>query len=219
MRIAVSLGLAMLAAACMAPAASAQAPGVPEAEFREVTSRARSISNDYEEDRYLTGVLERTDLSSEQRISVLWQRAVNRSNGMQDKKAAVQDFEAALALKPAKPETAASLTELADYARGQLAASEARLADPAAAADMTGRFGDLIAAGRLPEAAAYLRTTYAADKKARDSRLGFRAMHYQRLIDSGYLCRAQVESTGGVTWKASGKNQYANWCEPAGQGQ
>ncbi|MEZ6002031.1 hypothetical protein [Hyphomonas sp.] len=116
------LAAMMLAAA--AACATAPEPAIP---FAERLAAAKATGNPYQEDAALTQLLADPKLKTEERAEALYQRASLRRLAGDDRRGAVADFEAMLALAPDHPRAGQAEIEL-DLARSDLEALEPRLA-------------------------------------------------------------------------------------------
>ena len=115
--------LATLMLVAAAACASAPEPAIP---FADRLAAAKAAGNPYQEDAALTQLLGDPQLKPEQRAEALYQRASLRRLAGDNRRGAVADFEAMLALAPDHPRAGQARIEL-DLARSDLEALEPRL--------------------------------------------------------------------------------------------
>ncbi len=116
--------LAALMLVAAAACATAPEPAVP---FADRLAAAESAGNPYEADAALTALLDDPKLKSNERAEVLYRRGSLRRLAGDDRRGAVADLEAMLALAPEHERAGQAEIEL-DLARSDLDALEPRLA-------------------------------------------------------------------------------------------
>ncbi|KCZ89507.1 hypothetical protein [Hyphomonas johnsonii] len=92
------LAFALFLAACATPPPVETGPP-----FESVMVEAKGEANPYKADAVLTGLLERQTLTDDQRARALYARGSLRRQDGDDRRGAVEDFKAMLALAPAHP--------------------------------------------------------------------------------------------------------------------
>ena len=206
---------AALAAACFAflsacSNAPTVAPPLSDAEFEKVLDTARTRDDAFQEDRNLTTLLERPNLTMEQRLRTLVVRAIGRSTVAENKNGAIADYEEVLSLAPPNHPLVARVREDLDYVRQQKRYIEDRL-QGRARTDNNQRFQDLLALGRHDEAAAFMR----------QAGLSPHAIYIEKLAKLGYLCEGPGYSGASYQWGASNTGYHVvYWCNspPAPRG-
>jgi hypothetical protein len=115
--------LAALMLAAAAACASAPEPALP---FAERLAAAKAMGNPYQEDAALTSLLADPKLKPAERAEALYQRGSLRRLAGDNRRGAVADFEAMLALAPDHPRAGQAQIEL-DLARSDVESLEPRL--------------------------------------------------------------------------------------------
>lgn len=189
---------------CLSACSNAPPAALPlsDAEFQKVFDAAHTPNDAFQEDRNLTAVLARSDLTLEQRLKTLNFRAIGRSTTAEDKNGAIADYEEMLKLAPAGHPIAARVREDLDYVRQQKRFVEDRL-EGRARTDNNQRFQDLLALGRHDEAVAFMR----------QANLRPHAVYIEKLAKLGYLCEGVGSSGPSYEWGASNTGYHTvHWC-------
>ena len=166
------LAAALFLAAC-ATAPDPVDPGLPP---ETVIAQALSEQNPYTAERQLSGLLDRDTLTTEQKVQALYHRGSLRRQSADNRRGAVEDFEAMLALAPDHALAANARTEL-DYARTDVERIETSM----------NRFLN------LPDwfdGMWVLGEHEAAVARFRDSGLAPTPEQVEKLIAAGYVCDA-----------------------------
>ena len=116
----------VVAACALAVAASCATPAEPPVPFSERLAAAEAAGNPYQVDAALTELLADPKLAAADRAETLFRRGSLRRLAGDDRRGAVADLEAMLALAPAHPRAEQAQIEL-DLARSDLEALEPRL--------------------------------------------------------------------------------------------
>jgi hypothetical protein len=181
---------------------SAPAP-LNDAEFQKVFDAARTQNDAFQEDRNLTSILARTDLTLEQRLKTLNFRAIGRSTTGENKNGAIADYEEVLRLAPSDHPIVARIREDLDYVRQQKRYIDDRL-EGRARTDNNQRFQDLLALGRHDEAAAFMKQASVKPH----------AIYIEKLAKLGYLCEGPGYSGASYQWGASNTGYHTvYWCD------
>ncbi len=209
----VVIGKATFAAALFAAFLSAcsntptAAPPLSDAEYQKVFEASRSPSDVFEEDRNLSSLLARSDLTLDQRLRTLNYRAIGRSTTGENKNGAIADYEEMLRLAPSDHPLVARVTEDLDYVRQQKGYIEERLNDRARS-DSRQRFQDLLALGRHDEAVQFMR----------QSNLQPQPIYVEKLAKLGYLCEGPGYSGVNYQWGSAGAGYHVVfWCDSRGR--
>ena len=122
------ISLSTVAAAALLLAACATAPEATDTGPPPETVIAQAIAetNPYQAEDSLTELLARSSLTDAQRAEALYHRGSLRRQGADDRRGAVEDLEAMLALAPDHPLAANATAEL-EFARKDVAAIEASM--------------------------------------------------------------------------------------------
>ncbi|MCA8892632.1 hypothetical protein [Hyphomonas jannaschiana] len=193
--------LAALMLVAAAACASAPEPAIP---FADRIAAAKAAGNPYQEDAALTQLLADPQLKPEQRAEVLYQRASLRRLAGDNRRGAVADFEAMLALAPDHPRAGQAEIEL-DLARSDLEALEPRLNYMLTLPqwfDVSWALGE-----RDVPARRYHRAGLSPNEE-----------QTQKLKDAGYICGAEGE--GGPVQGAGEPRAWLEgltWCSPLPQ--
>jgi tetratricopeptide (TPR) repeat protein len=107
--------------ACATPPPAGMGPA-----FEKAMSAAKADSNPYEADETLTELLSSATLSDDQRARALYARGSLRRQAGDDRRGAVEDFEAMMKLAPEHP-LAPNATEELEFAKGDVETIEAGL--------------------------------------------------------------------------------------------
>lgn len=195
---------ALLAAFASACSSGAQPTGpLNDFEFQRLFEAARSPNDAFQEDRNLTIVLARTDLTMDQRLKTLNLRATGRSSAAEDKNGAITDYEEFLRIAPSDYPTAPRVREDLDYVKQQKRLIEDRL-EGRARSDNNQRFQDLLTLGRHDEAAAFVR----------QSGLTPSSIYVEKLTRLGYLCEGPAYSGSSYQWGSSSAGYHVVfWCD------
>lgn len=203
--VAAMVAAAALAGCASAPDAPAQPTYLSDAEFQALMRAPPTGlpgSDYFGEERALTKLLARDDLTAEQRLTALMQRANKRGTIAEDRPGAIADYEQVLATAPAGHRYIAQATESKAYAETQMGHINRRLA-AGPAADRDQYFSDLLAAGRHDEAAAYFRE---------GGRGGIYAV--EKLHKLGYLCEGAGYSGRSYSWGSENtRKPTVYWCD------
>ena len=197
---------AALFSACESGAPEAPPQPLTDVQFQRVFDAARSPDDVFQEDRNLTVILDRTDLTLDQRLRTLNYRAIGRSGAAENKNGAIDDYEEVLRLAPSDHPLVARVREELDYARQQKRYIEDRLAGRARS-DSRQRFLDLLALGRHDEAAELMR----------QANLQPQPLYIEKLTKLGYLCEGPGYSGASYQWGSSSSGYHVvYWCDSRG---
>jgi hypothetical protein len=178
-------------------------PPLSDVEFQKIFDAARTQNDAFQEDRNLTSVLSRTDLTLEQRLKMLNFRAIGRSTTGENKNGAIADYEEVLKLAPQDHPIVARVREDLDYVRQQKRYIDDRL-DGRARTDNNQRFQDLLALGRHDEAVAFMKQAGVKPH----------AIYIEKLAKLGYLCEGPGYSGTSYQWGASNTGYHTvYWCD------
>jgi hypothetical protein len=204
-----TLAAMLLASACEAlPEASRVTAATPTpAEFKAIMSSALVPDNPFAEDRNLTAILSRREITLEQRLEVLAMRAAGRSTTGSNLMGAIADYEEII-------QTAPQEHRLLEVARDEKAYSETQktyldrriAAGPGQAANWPNYFNDLMQLGRHQDAIAFAKT----------AKLRLSAAQAERLTEAGYLCEGAGFSGPSFQWGSAGAGYHVvYWCDTA----
>lgn len=195
---------ALLAGAC------ASAPAAPEKLTDEAfkalldgTAVRNSPGGDpFKEVRNISALMERQDLTDDQRLRALYRRAAIRANTGEDKLGAIADYGTLMATAPAGHELLERAEKNKAYAETQMGHINRRLAagpEP----DRAQYFNDLLTAGRHDEAAKFFRET------------GVKTIYgVEKLAKLGYLCEGEGYSGPSYTWGYDNTPTFTvRWCD------
>ncbi|MEL6413570.1 MAG: hypothetical protein AAFQ15_01365 [Pseudomonadota bacterium] len=168
-------------------------PVLFDAEVKQIAENPSTVSSE----AAYTRLLERSDLTPEQRVEVTYQRATKRWDGKYDLPGAIEDFDAFLALAPEDPRVSTVGRDKV-FAASEIENAQRRLAG---LQNITDWFDDKVLMGDLEEGA----TRYKA------SGLTPTDLHLYMLREAGYICEgddAPVHRYGDLPEYA----QNASWC-------
>jgi hypothetical protein len=196
--------IVLLFTAACADVPAAPAPKVlADAEFQQMFDAARVSNDAFREDRNLTSILSRTDLSLQQRIKTLNFRAIGRSTTGENKNGAIADYEELLRLAAPGDPLIPRVQENLDYVKQQKKYIEDRLEGRARSSN-DDRFQDLLALGRHDEAAAFMK----------QSGLKPNSIYIEKLAKLGYLCEGPGYSGPSYRWGYENTGFHTvYWCD------
>jgi len=208
--------LVVLLSAAVWLGACASAPKGPEPlsdeQFKAAMEATKAPSNlpggdDFARVRALTALIDRPELTPEQRIEALYMRAVLKGTTAEDRTGAIADYQTVIETAPAGHRLIERAKENKAYAETQMGHINRRLAQ-GPAGQTSQYFQDLLAAGRHDEAAQFFR-----DGK------GSSVYAVEKLHKLGYLCEGPGYSGPSYTWGYGNTRQVAvQWCDTkAGQ--
>lgn len=190
--------LAALVLAAAAACATAPEPAIP---FADRLAAAETAGNPYEVDAALTALLGDPKLKPPERAELLYQRGSLRRLAGDDRRGAVADLEAMLALAPDHQRAGQAEIEL-DLARSDLEALQPRLGYMLTLSqwfDVSWTLGD-----REAPALRYQKSGISPDEA-----------QTQRLKDAGFICGA--DGAGGPVQGAGDPRDWLEgltWCNP-----
>jgi len=190
--------LAALMLVAAAACATAPEPSVP---FADRLAAAESAGNPYETDAALTALLDEPGLKTNERAEVLYRRGSLRRLAGDDRRGAVADLEAMLALAPEHERAGQAEIEL-DLARSDLDALEPRLAYMLTLPqwfDVSWTLGDREAPARR-----YQRAGISPNEE-----------QTRKLKDAGFICGP--DGAGGPVQGAGDPREWLDgmtWCIP-----
>ncbi len=191
-------------------AACASAPAAPvlltDEEYQAVMA-ATAVRNvpggdPFQEVRNVSAVLERKDLTADQRLRTLYRRAVIRTNTGEDKLGGIKDYADFIAAAPAGHDLLEHAQKNKTYTEGQMDYINRRIAE-GPEKDRNQYFNDLLSSGRHDEAAAVFRegrvtTIFAVEKLAK----------------LGYLCEGDGYSGPSYRWGYDNTGyRDVRWCD------
>lgn len=195
---------ALLAGAC------ASGPSAPEKLTDEAfktlmdeTAVRNSPGGDpFKEVRNISALMERPDLTDDQRLRALYRRAVIKASTGEDRMGAIVDYTTFVAAAPAGHALLEHAEKNKAYAEAQMEHINRRLAvgpDP----DRAQYFNDLLAAGRHDEAAKFFRET------------GVQTVYgVEKLAKLGYLCEGDGYSGPSYKWGYDNTPTFiVRWCD------
>ncbi len=192
---------ALLAAAC------ASAPAALTDEAYKDAMAATQVhgvpgGDPFQEIRNLTALIERKDLTEDQRLRTLYRRAAIRANTGEDKLGAIQDYTDFLAKAPPEHEFFKHATDNKAYVETQMGHINRRLAG-GPDADRNQYFNDLLASGRHDEAAKFFRENKTTT-----------AFGVEKLSKLLYLCEGEGYSGPSYTWGYGNTPTFTvRWCD------
>ena len=193
--------LAALMLAAAAACASAPEPAIP---FADRLAAAKATGNPYQEDAALTQLLADPKLKTEERAEALYQRGSLRRLAGDNRRGAVADFEAMLALAPEHPRAGQAEIEL-DLARSDLEALEPRL-------------GYMLTLPQWFDVSWALGERDVPARRYHSAGLSPNEEQTQKLKDAGFICGAEGE--GGPVQGAGDPRAWLEgltWCSPLPQ--
>ncbi|HEX5007822.1 MAG TPA: hypothetical protein VFV70_11950 [Hyphomonadaceae bacterium] len=202
------LAAMLLASACQALPANTNATATPtDNEFRSIMSSARVPDNPFAEDRNLTAILSRVEITLDQRLQVLAMRAAGRSTTGSNLMGAIADYEEIIQTAPPDHRLMRVAKDEKAYSETQKAYLDRRIAaGPGQAANWSTYFNDLMQLGRHQDAIAFART----------AKLKLTALQAERLTKAGYLCEGVGYSGPSYQWGAAGAGYHVvYWCDTA----
>tara|TARA_R110000787_G_scaffold8359_4_gene27917 strand:+ start:19966 stop:20574 length:609 start_codon:yes stop_codon:yes gene_type:complete len=196
-----NLWLAFIMAAFLAACATAPASMGPA--FETAMVEARSNSNPYAADDTLSGLLENTNLSEDQRARALYARGSLRRQAGDDRRGAVEDFDAMLKLAPEHALAPNAREELA-FAQTDVETIEVGLSRPL---NLSQWFNSMWVLGEHAEAAERYRTSGLSPNEA----------ELAKLVAAGFVCEdrngaAPVHTMGDMRPDLENKH----WCGAPG---
>lgn len=204
MRVSVLLAAAVLLAAC------ASAPKAPEPftaeQFKAAMDATRTTSSlpggdDFARVRALTALMERPEVTPEQKIEALYLRAVLKGTTADDRVGAIADYQAVIDTAPEGHRLIKPATENRDYAKTQMEHINRRLAQGPSSPDY---LNDLLQSGRHADAAKHVR-----ERNIKPTNLQIEKLH-----KIGLLCEGPGYSGPSYTWGYGNTRQVTvQWCD------
>jgi len=207
-----AIAAVLLASACEALPENPHLAATPtDAEFRAMMSGAMAPDNPFAEDRNLTAILSRAEITLDQRLQVLAMRAAGRSTTGSNLMGAIADYEEIIQTAPLDHRLLRVARDEKAYSETQKTYLDRRIAaGPGQAANWSAYFNDLMQLGRHQDAIAFART----------AKLRLGAAQAERLTEAGYLCEGAGFSGPSYQWGSSGAGYHVvYWCDTALAGQ
>lgn len=204
MRVSVLLAAAVLLTAC------ASAPKAPEPftaeQFKAAMDATRTTSSlpggdDFARVRALTALMERPEVTPEQKIEALYLRAVLKGTTADDRAGAIADYQTVIDTAPEGHRLIKPATENRDYAKTQMEHIDRRLAQGPSSPDY---LNDLLQSGRHADAAKHVR-----ERNIKPTNLQIEKLH-----KIGLLCEGPGYSGPSYTWGYGNTRQVTvQWCD------
>jgi hypothetical protein len=199
----------LLASACEAlpEDRNSRVPTPTDAEFRAIMSGAMAPDNPFAEDRNLTAILSRAEITLDQRLQVLAMRAAGRSTTGSNLMGAIADYEEIIQTAPQDHRLLRVARDEKAYSETQKTYLDRRIAaGPGQAANWPTYFNDLMQLGRHQDAIAFAKT----------AKLRLNAAQAERLTEAGYLCEGAGYSGPSFQWGSAGAGYHVvYWCDTA----
>jgi hypothetical protein len=202
----------LLACACEALPEGPRLAATPtDAEFKTIMNDAMAPDNPFAEDRNLTAILSRAEITLDQRLQVLAMRAAGRSTTGSNLMGAIADYEEIIQTAPEDHRLLRVARDEKAYSETQKAYLDRRIAaGPGPAANWSTYFNDLMQLGRHQDAIAFAKT----------AKLRLSAPQAERLTEAGYLCEGAGFSGPSYQWGSAGAGYHVvYWCDTAFAGQ
>jgi hypothetical protein len=202
----------LLACACEALPEGPRLAATPtDAEFKTIMNDAMAPDNPFAEDRNLTAILSRAEITLDQRLQVLAMRAAGRSTTGSNLMGAIADYEEIIQTAPEDHRLLRVARDEKAYSETQKAYLDRRIAaGPGQAANWSTYFNDLMQLGRHQDAIAFAKT----------AKLRLSAPQAERLTEAGYLCEGAGFSGPSYQWGSAGAGYHVvYWCDTAFAGQ
>lgn len=203
-RVSVLLAAAVLLTAC------ASAPKAPEPftaeQFKAAMDATRTTSSlpggdDFARVRALTALMERPEVTPEQKIEALYLRAVLKGTTADDRAGAIADYQTVIDTAPEGHRLIKPATENRDYAKTQMEHIDRRLAQGPSSPDY---LNDLLQSGRHADAAKHVR-----ERNIKPTNLQIEKLH-----KIGLLCEGPGYSGPSYTWGYGNTRQVTvQWCD------
>ena len=202
------VAVALFASACEAlPETSSLAAAPTDAEFRSIMSSAMVPDNPFAEDRNLTAILSRVEITLDQRLQVLAMRAAGRGTTGSNLMGAIADYEEIIQTAPQGHRLLRVARDEKAYSETQKAYLDRRIAaGPGQQANWNSYFNDLMQLGRHQDAIAFAKT----------AKLRLSTAQAERLTEAGYLCEGAGYSGPSFQWGGAGAGYHVvYWCDTA----
>jgi tetratricopeptide (TPR) repeat protein len=199
----------LLASACEAlPEETIGRASTPtDAQFRAMMSAAMVPDNAFAEDRNLTAILSRSEITLDQRLQVLAMRAAARSTTGANLMGAIADYEEIIQTAPQDHRLLRVARDEKAYSETQKTYLDRRIAaGPGQATNWSNYFNDLMQLGRHQDAIAFAKT----------AKLRLSTAQAERLTEAGYLCEGVGYSGPSFQWGSAGAGYHVvYWCDTA----
>jgi hypothetical protein len=198
----------LLAAACGSapePVQEIERATPTDAQFKSIMSAALAPNDPFVEDRNLTAILARAEITLDQRLQVLAMRAAGRGTTGSNLMGAIADYEEIIQTAPRGHRLAKVAVDEKAYLETQKGYLDRRVAaGPGAAANWNGYFNDMMQLGRHQEAVNF----------AKGAKMKLSAPQAEKLTRAGYLCEGALYSGPSFQW-GSGSSGYhvVYWCD------
>ncbi len=204
-----TIAAVLLVSACEAlPEGQGSRAATPtDAEFKAIMSGAMAPDNPFAEDRNLTAILSRSEITLDQRLQVLAMRAAGRSTTGSNLMGAIADYEEIIQTAPPDHRLLRVARDEKTYSETQKTYLDRRIAaGPGQAANWSAYFNDLMQLGRHQDAIAFAKT----------AKLRLSASQTERLTEAGYLCEGAGYSGPSFQWGSSSAGFHVvYWCDTA----
>jgi hypothetical protein len=198
-----SIAAALLLSACAALPEEQRGQVVTptDAQFKAIMSAAMTPDNPFTEDRNLTAILSRTEITLDQRLQVLAMRAAGRSTTGSNLMGAIADYEEIIQTAPLDHRLLRVARDEKSYSETQKSYLDRRIAaGPGQQANWGNYFNDLMQLGRHQDAIAFAKTTKLKLQPAQ----------------AGYLCEGAGFSGPSYQWGSAGAGYHVvYWCDTA----
>jgi hypothetical protein len=203
------LAALLMASACEALPEDSRGPAATptEAEFRSLMSSAMVPDNPFAEDRNLTAILSRAEITLDQRLQVLAMRAAGRSTTGSNLMGAIADYEEIIQTAPLDHRLLRVARDEKAYSETQKTYLDRRIAaGPGQTTNWSAFFNDLMQLGRHQDAIAF----------AKSSKLRLSSLQAEKLTKAGYLCEGAGYSGPSFQWGGpNGGYHVVYWCDTA----
>ncbi len=171
-----------------------------KADFETAKQEANRAENDFVSIQKYDVLLNRKDLSLDQRVQALYGRAIEKCMGGQDSIGGQKDYKTIVEIAPTH-RLAKRAAEQITYVQGQIDATQERILTN----EGPDHFRDLFMLGRHDEAISYIKKNPVMPN----------SVYIQDLEEMGKLCPVKAGQTSLYTYQLNGRIHFLTWC--AGQ--
>jgi hypothetical protein len=210
------LSAMLLAAACGSTAdtrgqrikpVTLSAAKLSETQYDDVMKAAQVPSDAYKEERNYTAILQRADLTPDQKLRTLYLRAVIRGTTASNLNGALQDYATLLSQLPPEHRLYKSATDNRTYGERQKEYIEQRIAKGPRAQPAKDFLDDLIALGRHTDAVAFVKSSGMAPSD----------LQVEKFAKLGYMCEGPGYGGPQFRWGYSNTGYHdVHWCDLKG---
>ena len=183
---------------------TASVPKLSETQYDDVMKAAQVPFDAYKEERNYTAILQRADLTPDQKLRTLYLRAVVRGTTASNLNGALQDYATLLSQLPPEHRLYKPATDNKIYGERQKEYIERRLAQGPKAQPAREFLDDLLAIGRHADAVAFMKSSNMSPSD----------LQIEKFAKLGYMCEGPGYGGPQFRWGSSKTGYHdVHWCD------